>query len=327
MTNKVLVTGGDGFIGSHVVESFVREGFDVQALAMYNAFGSAGWLDSLTPEIRSAVDVKWGDIRDPQLVLDLVKDRDLVAHLAALIGIPFSYVAPNTYIETNVHGTLNLLEAIRRTSDCKLISTSTSEVYGTPTSIPITESHPLNAQSPYAASKIAADQLCTAYAASFSLNVFILRPFNTFGPRQSLRAIIPSVLTQLLSGYKTLDVGNLETARDFTYVTDTADAFVAAARAHTVPGEVIQLGTGVSYTMSEVVEVCQEVTGVQIPYRVVSERIRPTASEVQVLLSDPSLAADRLNWIPSVSFEDGIRMTVEWWAKRLRDGDYSKFHL
>jgi NAD dependent epimerase/dehydratase len=307
----VLVTGADGFIGSHLVERLLRAGAEVRALCLYNSHGSTGWLDGLSAEQREAVDIRLGDIRDPGLMRELTADRRLVFHLAALIAIPYSYLAPRSFVETNVLGTQNVLEGVRA-ADARMINTSTSEVYGTPDEVPIRETHPLKGQSPYSASKIAADMLCEAYARSFEVAVSTLRPFNTFGPRQSLRAVIPTVLAQLLAGARTLHLGSLSPRRDFTFVSDTVEGFIRAAVSELAPGEVVQLGTGTSVSIGELVELCQRVAGTEAEVTTDEERVRPEASEVQVLLSDPSLAKQRLSWTPSVSLEDGLRQTASW---------------
>jgi len=318
---RVLVTGADGFIGSHLVERFVAEGAEVRALCLYTSQGTHGWLDESAPDVRDAVDLRLGDVRDAGLVRDLVDGCDLVLHLASLIAIPYSYLAPASFIETNVNGALNLLEAVRSTG-ATMINTSTSEVYGTPESVPISETHPLQAQSPYAASKIAADKLCESYAASYGVDVATLRPFNTYGPRQSMRAVIPTVLTQLLAGAQEVRLGNLTPRRDFTFVSDTVDGFVRAASVGMQPGEVVQLGTGRSVSVGEVVDLCRAVTGRDdAEVHVEDERVRPDASEVEVLLSDPSVARDRFGWTPRVDLEDGLRATAAWIADRRPDAD------
>lgn len=311
----VLVTGADGFIGSHLVERLLDEGATVRALCLYNSEGSLGWLNSLAPDRRAAIDVRLGDIRDPGFVGDLVEGQSLVLHLAALIAIPYSYLAPRSFVDTNVLGTLNVLEAVRA-AGCRMVNTSTSEVYGTPDEIPIRESHALKGQSPYSASKIAADKLCEAYALSFGTQVATLRPFNTFGPRQSLRAVIPTVLAQLLAGAEQIHLGSLSPRRDFTYVSDTVDGFVKAATCDLAPGEVIQLGTGTSVSIGELVDLCQQVVGTDSTVTTDEHRVRPEGSEVEVLLSDPAHAAERLGWVPSVSLEGGVRRTAEWLEKR-----------
>jgi UDP-glucose 4-epimerase len=316
---RVLVTGADGFIGSHLVERLVAEGAEVRALCLYTSQGTHGWLDEASPEIHDAIDLRLGDVRDAGLVRALVDGCDLVLHLASLIAIPYSYLAPTSFIETNVNGVLNLLEAVRATG-ATMINTSTSEVYGTPESVPITETHPLRAQSPYAASKIAADKLCESYAASYGVDVATLRPFNTYGPRQSMRAVIPTVLTQLLAGAKEVRLGNLTPRRDFTFVSDTVDGFVRAATVGMQPGEVVQLGTGRTVSVGEVVGLCRTVTGREDAEVVVEdERVRPDGSEVEVLLSDPSVASDRFGWTPHVDLEDGLRATAAWIADRRPD--------
>ncbi len=316
---RVLVTGADGFIGSHLVERLVVEGAEVRALCLYTSQGTHGWLDEVEPEVRDAVDLRLGDVRDAGLVRDLVQDRDLVLHLASLIAIPYSYLAPASFVETNVSGALNVLEAVRA-SGATMINTSTSEVYGTPESVPITQAHPLRAQSPYAASKIAADKLCESYAASYGVDVATVRPFNTYGPRQSMRAVIPTVLTQLLAGSPEIRLGNVSPRRDFTFVSDTVDGFVRAASVGLQPGEVVQLGTGRTVSVGEVVELCRSVTGREDAEIIVEEeRVRPDGSEVEVLLSDPSVALERLGWSAQVDLEDGLRATAAWIADRRPD--------
>ena len=316
---RVLVTGADGFIGSHLVERLVRDGAEVRALCLYTSQGTNGWLDESPDEVRDAVDVRLGDVRDAGLMRDVVEGCDLVLHLASLIAIPYSYVAPASFVETNITGALNLLEAVRA-SGARMINTSTSEVYGTPETVPITEAHPLRAQSPYAASKIAADKLCESYAASYGVEVATLRPFNTYGPRQSMRAVIPTVLTQLLAGAETVRLGNLSPRRDFTFVSDTVEGFVRAASTGMRPGELVQLGTGHAVSVGEVVQLCREVTGrLDAEILVEDERIRPDGSEVEVLLSDPAAARGRFGWAPTVELEDGLRATAAWIADRRPD--------
>ncbi len=313
---RILVTGADGFIGSHLVERLVRDGAEVRALCLYTSQGTHGWLDETSREVRDAIDLRLGDIRDAGLVRDLVDGCDLVLHLASLIAIPYSYLAPASFVETNVTGALNVLEAVRA-SGATMINTSTSEVYGSPETVPISESHPLRAQSPYAASKIAADKLCESYAASFDVDVATLRPFNTYGPRQSMRAVIPTVLAQLLAGASEIRLGNLSPRRDFTFVSDTVDGFVRAATVGLPPGDVVQLGTGRTVSIGEVVKLCRSVTGRGDAEILVEEgRIRPDGSEVEVLLSDSKVAKERLGWSAAVSLEDGLRATAAWIADR-----------
>lgn len=314
---RVLVTGADGFIGSHLVERLIAEGARVRALCIYNSNGSYGWLDELSEPTGANLERRLGDIRDAQQVRDLVDDMDIIFHLAALIAIPYSYEAPSSFIETNVVGTMNLLDAARDRADVRVVNTSTSEVYGTPLSVPINERHPLRAQSPYAATKIAADQLCHSYACSFGLDVVTLRPFNTFGPRQSARAVIPTILSQLLAGNREIRLGHLEPRRDFTFVSDTVDGFLRLAVADVPAGSVVQLGTGHAVSIGELFEHC--CTVVDTTATVVSDplRMRPEASEVTVLLSDPDAAANILGWQPKVSLTEGLARTATWLKRRV----------
>ena len=326
----VLVTGSDGFIGSHVVERLVADGARVRAFCMYNSNGSMGWLDEST-SFRSALrdgqaEVVLGDIRDPEHVATSVEGAEVVLHLAALIAIPFSYVAPRSYVETNVIGTLNVLEAVRRHGTPRLVNTSTSEVYGTPQEVPITELHPLRGQSPYSATKISADKMCESYALSFETPVMTLRPFNTFGPRQSMRAVIPTVLSQLLAGAEQIKLGDTTPKRDFTFVTDTADGFVRAALSDVPPGTTIQLGTGRTVSVGEVVDLCKKVTGSNAEVVTDEARIRPEASEVQILLSDPSVANATLGWAPTVPLEEGLSRTAEWLRPRVDAETAGRYH-
>jgi NAD dependent epimerase/dehydratase len=323
----VLVTGADGFFGSHLVERLIGEGADVRAFCIYNSNGSAGWLDESKTFRDSGSEPLLADIRDPEAVRHAVAGVDIVFHLAALIAIPYSYLAPRSFVDTNVTGTLNVLEAVRRDGVGRMINTSTSEVYGTPETVPITESHPLRGQSPYSATKIAADKLCESYALSFDTPVTTLRPFNTFGPRQSARAVIPTILSQLLAGAQTIRLGAVTPRRDFTFVADTCDGFVKTAEAELDPGTVVQLGTGRTISIGETFELCRSVLGVDAEVVTDEERVRPAGSEVEVLQSDPSLAGSLLGWAPKVSLEDGIAETVEWLRPRVdpaRAGRYQR---
>jgi NAD dependent epimerase/dehydratase len=321
---RVLVTGADGFIGSHLVERLLDQGARVRAFCLYNSNGSWGWLDELSPDRREALDVVLGDIRDAEFVEQAVAFVDVVFHLAALIAIPYSYQAPRSFVETNVTGTLNVLEAARKTG-ARVVHTSTSEVYGTPESVPILETHPLRGQSPYSATKIAADKLCEAYARSFDVPVVILRPFNTYGPRQSARAVIPTVLGQLLARAEKLRVGNLDPQRDFTFVSDTVAGFLAMATAPLAPGSVIHLGSGSAISMRDLVDVCSEVAGWRADTVVEEERVRPPGSEVEVLVSDPSRAHELLGWEPQVAFAEGLRRTAEWLLERADPGRAARY--
>ena len=310
--SKVLVTGADGFIGSHLTERLVAEGADVRAFCLYNSRGSAGWLDESDSATRAALDIRLGDIRDARFVAAATEGIEVVFHLAALIAIPYSYAAPQSFIDTNVSGTLHALEAARAAGVRRFIQTSTSEVYGTPESLPIRETHPLAAQSPYAASKVAADQLALAFAKSFELPVVVLRPFNTYGPRQSDRAVLPTMLRQLLDGRTEIRLGRLDPRRDLTFVADTVDGFVRAATAPGIDGEVIQLGTGRSESIGELFAIACRL--LEMDARAVEDpaRLRPDSSEVLALQSDPSRARERLGWEARTSLEDGLRATIDW---------------
>ncbi|WP_034270585.1 SDR family NAD(P)-dependent oxidoreductase [Haloechinothrix halophila] len=313
---RVLVTGANGFIGSHLTERLMAEGARVTAFCEYNSHCSLGWLDELTSEQLSNLDVKLGDIRDRRFVHDAMSEIDIVFHLAALIAIPYSYQAPASFVETNINGTLNVLEAVRDSPHVRVINTSTSEVYGTPESVPIAESHRLRGQSPYAATKIAADQLCEAYARTFDTDVVTLRPFNTYGPRQSARAIIPTILGQLLAGATSVRLGNLAPQRDLTFVTDTVDGYVRMATADLPRGETVHLGTGEAVSIGDLFALCCEATGTDAEVVSDTERIRPEASEVQVLLSDPSGAKELLEWQAGTTLREGLAETVRWLTPR-----------
>lgn len=322
---RVLVTGADGFIGSHLAERLVEVGAEVRAFCLYTSQGTWGWLDDAPASVRDRLDVRLGDIRDARFVEASCEGVEVVFHLAALIAIPYSYQAPESFVDTNVRGTLNLLEAARRAGVRRFVHTSTSEVYGTPATLPIRETHPLKAQSPYAATKVAADQLALSYHLSFGVPVVVLRPFNTFGPRQSTRAVLPAILTQLLAGKREIDLGRLDTRRDLTYVSDTVEGFLAAGARDGIDGETVQLGTGVAASIGELFEMACRVTGAQARPRTDPRRLRPDASEVLVLQSDPSYAAERLGWRPRVSLEEGLARTAEWLRGHL--GRYHVGHL
>ncbi|MEW5991526.1 MAG: GDP-mannose 4,6-dehydratase [Chloroflexota bacterium] len=311
---RILVTGADGFIGSHLVERLVADGAHVRAFCFYNSRGSHGWLDGVEGP---GLEYVLGDIRDERFVREACKGIEVVFHLAALVSIPHSYQAAASFVETNIGGTLNVLEAVHDVGCARLVHTSTSEVYGTPEQLPIREDHPLKGQSPYSATKIAADKLCEAFARSHGVPVVVLRPFNTFGPRQSARAVIPTILTQLLAGKRRIDLGTLQTRRDFTYVDDTVDGFVRAGIASLSPGEVIQLGTGRSVAIGEVIEISKSVLGVEAEVHLDEARVRPVASEVEILQSDPAKAERMLGWRASVGLEEGIRRTASWLSTSL----------
>ncbi|MEP6651742.1 MAG: SDR family NAD(P)-dependent oxidoreductase [Myxococcales bacterium] len=323
-SRKVLVTGADGFIGSHLVERLAKEGASVRAFCLYNSQASRGWLDQSGPEVLEKLDVRLGDIRDTRFVEECCKDIEVVFHLAALIAIPYSYSAPESFIDTNIRGTMNVLEGVRRCGVRRMVQTSTSEVYGTPKALPIRETHPLSAQSPYAATKVAADQMCLAYHRSFETPVTVLRPFNTYGPRQSTRAVLPTILAQLLSGSREISLGRLDTRRDLTYVADTVAGFLLAGAVEGIEGETFQLGTGHAVSIAELFTAACSALGVQAVVREDKGRLRPDASEVLVLQSDPAQAATRLGWKPEVSLERGLAMTAEWLRHHL--ADYRQLH-
>lgn len=315
---RVLVTGADGFIGSHLAEALARAGAEVRAFCLYNSQGSWGWLDQAPPELRSKLDVRLGDIRDAAFVEAASDGVEVIFHLAALIAIPYSYAAPESFVETNVRGTLNVLEAARRRKVARVVHTSTSEVYGTPSTLPIRETHPLQAQSPYAATKVAADQLALSFQRSFETPVVVLRPFNTYGPRQSTRAVLPAMLSQLLAGRTEIELGRLDTRRDLTFVSDTVDGFLRAGELAGLEGQTIQLGTGRAVSIGELFEAACKVTGMAAQVKQDARRLRPDASEVLVLESDPSLARERLGWTPRVTLEEGVQRTADWLRAHLQ---------
>jgi dTDP-glucose 4,6-dehydratase len=310
----VLVTGAGGFIGSHVAELFVRSGARTRVLVHYRSDGSRGWLDR--SGLAAEMEVVAGDVRDPSFVDRAVRGADVVVHMAALIGIPYSYHAPSSYVATNVLGTLNVLEACRQAGVERIVHTSTSEVYGTAQYAPMDEKHPLQAQSPYAASKIGADKLAESYHRSFGIGVVTLRPFNTYGPRQSSRAVIPAVITQALAGGP-VKIGSRFPRRDFTFVEDTAGGFLAAATAAGAEGRVFNLGSGIETSIGEIVELVGAVHGSSLTVEEDDDRVRPPASEVERLLAANSLASDVLAWKPQVSLESGIRQTIEWFKNNM----------
>lgn len=320
--SRVLVTGADGFIGSHLVERLVGAGAEVTALALYNSFDSYGWLDDLPDDIRAQLTLVRGDVRDAHFVRRLLEGQQIVFHLAALIAIPHSYVAAESYVDTNVRGTLHVLEAARTSGAERIVHTSTSEVYGTAITVPISEDHPLQGQSPYSASKIGADMMAEAYARSFGLPVCILRPFNTFGPRQSERAVIPTVIRQLLDpSCPTLRVGDPTTSRDFTFVADTVGAFLAMGAASNVAfGRSYNAGSGLGVTISALIDMLARITGINKPVESEQTRMRPPDSEVRTLLADSGRITEELGWRPRVLLEDGLATTVAWWRARLVNG-------
>jgi NAD dependent epimerase/dehydratase len=313
----VLVTGAGGFIGSHLVERLVEQGADVRAMVRYTSTGHAGWLDS--SPVRRDVDVVLSDIRDFDSVQSAMRDRDVVFHLAALIGIPYSYRATQSYVRTNIEGTLNVLQAARDLATERVICTSTSEVYGNARYVPINEEHPLQGQSPYSASKIGADKIAESYYLSFGLPVSIVRPFNTYGPRQSTRAVIPTIITQALSGSE-VHVGSLSPTRDFNYVTDTVEGFLCAATQPQAIGKTINFGSGADISIGDLAKLIGRLLGKDLTLVSEEQRVRPENSEVERLCADSSLAQQLLGWRSGVSLEEGLRQTISWMEDNL--GNY-----
>ena len=330
---KVLITGADGFIGSHLTEALIREGYDVRAFVYYNSFNSWGWLDQLPEEIKSQIDVFSGDIRDPYGTRKAMQDCDAVLHLAALIGIPYSYHSPDTYLDTNVRGTLNVLQAARELGTRRVIHTSTSEVYGTARFVPITEEHPIIGQSPYAATKIAADQLALSFFSSFGTPVTVLRPFNTYGPRQSARAVIPTIITQIANGERRLKLGSVRPTRDFNFVRDTVSGFVAALGVDQCAGEVINLGSNYEVSIGDTVELIATLMNAEVEIVADQDRIRPAASEVERLWADNSKAKKLLGWSPVYGGREGLQKglaeTIDWFtsARNLESYKHDRYNV
>jgi len=316
---KILVTGADGFIGSYLTEALVRQGYDVRAFVQYNSFNSWGWLDRCAPDVAGKFDVFAGDVRDPHGVKTAMQGYDAVLHLAALIAIPYSYHSPDTYVDTNIKGTLNVVQAARELGVAKVIHTSTSEVYGTARFVPITEEHPLQGQSPYSASKIGADQIALSFHCAFGTPVTVIRPFNTYGPRQSARAVIPTVITQIASGKRQIKLGAVHPTRDFNYVADTVGGFIAALASDQGAGEVINLGSNYEISIGDTVKVIAEAMGADIEILTDEQRLRPEKSEVDRLWASNEKAAKLLGWQPSYGgvegFRRGIAETAAWFRE------------
>ncbi len=326
MSQTVLVTGADGFIGSHLTEALVRAGYKVRAFVLYNSFNSWGWLDRCAPDVKGKFEVFAGDIRDPHGVRTAMQGCDAVLHLAALIAIPYSYHSPDTYVDTNIKGTLNIVQAARELGLSKVIHTSTSEVYGTARFVPITEEHPLQGQSPYSASKIGADQIALSFHAAFGTPVTVIRPFNTYGPRQSARAVIPTIITQIANGKRELKLGALHPTRDFNFVVDTVAGFLAALKSEHGVGEVINLGSNYEISIGDTARTIAEVMGAHIQVLSDAQRLRPEKSEVDRLWASNAKAAELLGWQPAYGDLDGFRRglveTVEWFSASENLGMY-----
>lgn len=317
--NKILVTGADGFIGSHLTEVLVRQGYHVRAFVLYNSFNSWGWLDHCAPDVKGKFEVFAGDIRDPYGVKEAMKGCAAVLHLAALIAIPYSYHSPDTYVDTNVKGTLNVLQAARELGVKRLVHTSTSEVYGTARYVPITEEHPLQGQSPYSATKIAADQLAYSFYASFGLPVVIARPFNNYGPRQSARAVIPTIITQIANGKRQIKLGAVSPTRDFNFVQDTVAGFIAVLNSNKGLGEVVNFGSNFEISVGDTARLIAEAMNAEIEIITDEERMRPEKSEVQRLWADNAKARTLFDWEPCYGGREGFRRglveTVAWFAE------------
>jgi len=316
---KILVTGADGFIGSHLTEELVRRGHNVRAFVLYNSFNSWGWLDQASVDIKNNIDVFAGDIRDPHGVKKAMQGCDIALHLAALIAIPYSYHSPDTYVDTNVKGTLNIVQAARELGVTKVVHTSTSEVYGTARFVPITEEHPLQGQSPYSASKIGADQIAMSFYSSFGAPVSVIRPFNTYGPRQSARAVIPTIITQIASGVRKIKLGSLHPTRDFNYIADTVAGFIAVAESDSSVGEVINIGSNYEISIGETVAMIADLMNVKIEIETDDIRLRPDKSEVERLWADNKKAQALTGWQPKYAGKNGLRQglieTIDWFSK------------
>jgi len=315
---KILITGADGFIGSHLTEYLVQQGYSVKAFVMYNSFNSWGWLDYAPKEIKDNLDIFAGDIRDPYGVRKAMGSCQVVLHLAALIAIPYSYHSPDTYVDTNIKGTLNIIQAAKELGVEKVIHTSTSEVYGTAQFIPITEEHPLQGQSPYSATKIGADQVAMSFYYSFNTPVSIIRPFNTYGPRQSARAVIPTIITQIASGKREIKLGSLHPTRDFSYVHDTVRGFEAIMKSDSSIGQIINIGSNYEISIGETAQMIAELMEAELEIETEPSRLRPDKSEVERLWADNSKARELLNWKPlyggKEGFRRGLQETITWFT-------------
>ena len=316
---KVLVTGADGFIGSHLIEALVTAGYDTKAFVLYNSFGTWGWLDHCSSDVQGEFEVWAGDVRDPNGVRTAMRDCEAVLHLAALIAIPYSYHSPDTYVDTNIKGTLNIVQAARDLGVSKVVHTSTSEVYGTAQTVPMTEDHPLQGQSPYSASKIGADQIALSFHKSFGTPVAVLRPFNTYGPRQSARAVIPTIISQIANGKKKIKLGSTKPTRDFSFVSDTVTGFIAQLESENGVGEVINIGSSFDISIGSVAQTISQAMGQAIEIVAEQERFRPEDSEVERLLASTDKPRELLGWQPEYGgldgFEKGLRKTIDWFTR------------
>lgn len=317
--SKILVTGADGFIGSHLTEALVRQGHEVRAFVLYNSFNSWGWLDDCADDVKGGFEVFAGDIRDPHGVHAAMVGCSAVLHLAALIAIPYSYHSPDTYVDTNIKGTLNVVQAARELEIEKVVHTSTSEVYGTAQSVPITEDHPLQGQSPYSASKIGADQIALSFYASFGTPVTVLRPFNTYGPRQSARAVIPTIISQIASGKDQIKLGALHPTRDFSFVDDTVRGFISAMQCEANNGTAVNIGSGFEISIGDTARTISDLMGAQVEIECEDDRLRPDKSEVGRLFASYAKAERLMGWVPKYrgldGFKKGLSQTIEWFSK------------
>ncbi len=330
--HKILVTGADGFIGSHLTEELVKSGYNVRAFVFYNSFNSWGWLDHIPREVLKDLEVFPGDIRDPYGVNTAMQDCGAVIHLAALIGIPYSYHSPETYVDTNIKGTLNILQAARNLGVQKIVHTSSSEVYGTARYVPMDEEHPLQGQSPYSATKIAADQLAYSFYRSFDIPLAIIRPFNTYGPRQSARAVIPAIITQIASGQRQIKLGSIHPTRDFNYISDTVRGFIAAAESDASIGSVMNIGSSYEISIGKLVELIADIMQTEVEIESDFQRLRPDKSEVERLWADNRRAQELMGWVPEFTGLDGLqrglRETIQWFCNpenlcKYRSGIYN----
>jgi dTDP-glucose 4,6-dehydratase len=324
---RILVTGADGFIGSHLTEALVRAGFSVRAFVFYNSFNSLGWLDHADADVKASIDVFAGDIRDQNGVRKAMRGCDIVLHLAALISIPYSYHSPESFVDTNIKGTLNVVQSAHELNVERVVVTSTSEVYGTARTVPITEDHELQGQSPYSATKIGADHLALSFHAAFGTPVVILRPFNTYGPRQSARAVIPTIITQIADGRRSVQLGALHPTRDFLFVADTVRGFARAGVAEGILGEVINIGSGFEITIGETARTIAELMGAQVDIELDQQRVRPETSEVERLFAGIAKARDRLHWTPKYGslegFRRGLTETICWFSDKNNRAGYA----
>jgi len=314
--NKILVTGADGFIGSHLTEELVKQGYEVRAFVFYNSFNSWGWLDSFPEEIKNKIEIFAGDIRDPNGIRVAMESCDTVFHLAALIGIPFSYHSPDSYVDTNIKGTLNILQAAKLLNTKRVLVTSTSEVYGTAQYVPIDEKHPFQGQSPYSATKIGADRIAESFFRSFDLPVTIVRPFNTYGPRQSARAVIPTIISQLLNGIEEIILGDLTPIRDFVYVKDTVNGFIEIAKSQKTIGEEINIATQSEISIGDLAQTIINIINPQAKIICDKQRIRPEKSEVKRLCGSNEKLKKLTNWQQMYSLKDGLKETIDWFSNK-----------